>query len=496
MAAGRQSVLGKRESYKHDSVKEFQYSKYDDSLAKEDREEGEILVDGDEALPPPEKRRKFSPIVWDLAEKKAKISSNDRVTHVAESLSRSPVDEQSAEEKGVLSEFSLNSSCVVDESDMQGWNITKSKWASDDLSPMGDDDKYKQDKRSLSSEDGGCSGSTITRSDVDDEVSDSPSDSFENSDLMHVQRNFNMCQSCRTVSEFEMIKKINEGTYGVVYKAKDKRTGETVALKKVKMEKEREGFPMSALREMNILLSLDHPSIVDVKEVVVDDDDKDDGTYMVMEHMQYDLKQLMEVRTQPFSMGEIKSFMKQLLEGVKYLHDNWILHRDLKTSNILLNKEGKLKICDFGMSRQYGSPLKPYTSLVVTLWYRAPELLLGAKKYSKAIDMWSLGCIMAELFSREPLFRGKTEIEQLDKIFRTLGTPDEKIWPGFSKLPGSKAKFVKQRCSMLRMKFPAASFTGLPVLSESGFDLLSKLLAYDPDKRISAEAALQHDWFQ
>jgi cell division cycle 2-like protein len=167
-----------------------------------------------------------------------------------------------------------------------------------------------------------------------------------------------------------MIKKINEGTYGVVYKANDKKTGEIVALKKVKMEMERDGFPMTALREMNILLSLDHPSIVDVKEVVVDDDDCDDGTYMVMEHMQYDLKQLMEAKTQPFSMGEIKSFMKQLLEGVKYLHDNWILHRDLKTSNILLNKDGHLKICDFGMSRQYGSPLKQYTSLVVTLWYR------------------------------------------------------------------------------------------------------------------------------
>ncbi|GAU44990.1 hypothetical protein TSUD_184910 [Trifolium subterraneum] len=389
----------------------------------------------------------------------------------------------------------MNSSCVDEESDMQGWNITKSKWASDDLSPMVDD-KYKHHKRSSSSEVGGSSDSTITRSDVDEEDSDSPSDSFENSGVMHMQRNFNMCQSCRSVSEFEMIKKINEGTYGVVYKAKDKKTGEIVALKKVKMEMERDGFPMTALREMNILLSLDHPSIVDVKEVVVDDDDCDDGTYMVMEHMQYDLKQLMEAKTQPFSMGEIKSFMKQLLEGVKYLHDNWILHRDLKTSNILLNKDGHLKICDFGMSRQYGSPLKQYTSLVVTLWYRAPELLLGAKKYSKAIDMWSVGCIMAELLSKEPLFKGKTEIEQIDKIFRTLGTPDEKIWPGLSKLPGSKANFVKQRCSMLRMKFPAASFTGLPVLSESGFDLLNKLLAYDPEKRISAEAALQHDWFR
>ncbi|CAI8609780.1 unnamed protein product [Vicia faba] len=165
MAAGRQSVLGRRESYKHDSVKEFEDYKFDSS-AKDDREEGEILVDGDEALPPPEKRRKFSPIVWDPAEKQAKISSKDGVTRVAESLARSPVDEHSPEGKGVLSE----SSCVVDESDMQGWNITKSKWASHDLSPMGDDDKYKQGKRSSSLEVGGSSSSTITRSDFDDEL--------------------------------------------------------------------------------------------------------------------------------------------------------------------------------------------------------------------------------------------------------------------------------------------------------------------------------------
>ncbi|XP_012567400.1 uncharacterized protein [Cicer arietinum] len=494
MAAGRQSVLGKRESYEHGSVKEFGYCK-NDSFRKEDREEGEILVDGDEVLLPSEKRRKFSPVIWDLAEKDSKISLKDKVNHAAKSLYRSPVDEQCPEGNGVLGASSENSSGLDEESDMQGWNIMKSRWASDGLSPIGDDDKYKQHRDSSSSEVGGCSGSTIARSDVDEEVCDSPSNSSEDGGFMLGQRNFNMCQSCRSVSEFEMINKINEGTYGVVYKAKDKKTGEIVALKKVKMNIEREGFPMSALREMNILLSLNHPSIVDVKEVVVDDEDCDDGTYMVMEHMQYDLKQLMEVKTQPLSIGEIKSFMKQLLEGVKYLHDNWILHRDLKTSNILLNKDGQLKICDFGMSRQYGSPLKPYTPLVVTLWYRAPELLLGAKKYSKAIDMWSVGCIMGELFSKVPLFKGKTEIEQLDKIFRTLGTPDEKIWPGLSKLPGSKANFVKQRCSMLRMKFPAASFTGLPVLSELGYDLLNKLLAYDPEKRITAEAALQHDWF-
>ncbi|XP_015882342.3 uncharacterized protein LOC107418181 isoform X1 [Ziziphus jujuba] len=309
------------------------------------------------------------------------------------------------------------------------------------------------------------------------------------------QRQINMLQGCRSVFEYEKLNKINEGTYGVVYKAKDKKTGEIVALKKVKMDIDRDGdgFPMSSLREINILLSLNHPSIVGVKEVVMGDLD---SIFMVMEYMEYDLKGLMEAMNQPFSIGEVKWLMLQLLEGIECLHGNWVLHRDLKTSNILLNKEGELKICDFGLSRQYGSPLKPYTPLVVTLWYRAPEILLGARQYSTAIDMWSVGCIMAEMVAKEPLFRGKTEVDQLDKIFKTLGTPNETVWPGFSKLPGAKAKFVRQPFNTLRKKFPAASFTGSPVLSDLGFDLLSKLLTYDPEKRITVEDALNHDWFR
>lgn len=182
------------------------------------------------------------------------------------------------------------------------------------------------------------------------------------------QRSVNMLQGCRSVDEFERLNKIDEGTYGVVYRAQDKKTGEIVALKKVKMEKEREGFPLTSLREINILLSFHHPSIVDVKEVVVGSNL--DSIFMVMEYMEHDLKALMETMKQPFSPSEVKCLMLQLFEGVKYLHDNWVLHRDLKTSNLLLNNRGELKICDFGLARQYGSPLKPYTHLVVTLWYR------------------------------------------------------------------------------------------------------------------------------
>lgn len=209
---------------------------------------------------------------------------------------------------------------------------------------------------------GGTSGHTDTDSEEDRYSRDTPEPAAP------PQRSVNMLQGCRSVDEFERLNKIDEGTYGVVFRAKDKKTGEIVALKKVKMEKEREGFPLTSLREINILLSFDHPSIVDVKEVVVGS--SLDSIFMVMEYMEHDLKALMETKKQPFSQSEVKCLMLQLLEGVKYLHDNWVLHRDLKTSNLLLNNRGELKICDFGLARQYGSPLKPYTHLVVTLWYR------------------------------------------------------------------------------------------------------------------------------
>jgi len=267
-----------------------------------------------------------------------------------------------------------------------------------------------------------------------------------------------------------------------------------VALKKVKMEKEKGGFPMTSLREINVLLSFHHPSVVDVKEVVVGN--MLDNIFMVMEYMEHDLKGLMETMKQPFSQSEVKCLMLQLFDGVKYLHDNWVLHRDLKTSNLLLNNRGELKICDFGLARQYGDPLKEYTHEVVTLWYRAPELLLGARKYSTAIDMWSLGCIMAEFLAKEPLFPGKSVLDEIDKIFKTLGTPNEKIWPDFVKLPGVRCNFTKQPFNRLREKFPATAFAGRPTLSEKGFDLLNRLLTYDPSKRITAEEALDHEWFR
>uniref|UniRef100_A0A8C1ZSU7 cyclin-dependent kinase n=1 Tax=Cyprinus carpio TaxID=7962 RepID=A0A8C1ZSU7_CYPCA len=295
-------------------------------------------------------------------------------------------------------------------------------------------------------------------------------------------------QGCRSVEEFQCLNRIEEGTYGVVYRAKDKKTDEIVALKRLKMEKEKEGFPITSLREINTILKAQHPNIVTVREIVVGSNM--DKIYIVMNYVEHDLKSLMETMKQPFLPGEVKTLMIQLLRGVRHLHDNWILHRDLKTSNLLLSHKGILKIGDFGLAREYGSPLKPYTPVVVTLWYRSPDLLLGAKEYSTAVDMWSVGCIFGELLTQKPLFPGKSEIDQINKVFKDLGSPSEKIWPGYSELPAvKKMTFTEYPYNNLRKRFGA-------LLSDQGFDLMNKFLTYCPAKRISADEALKHEYFR
>ncbi|KAM6296403.1 cyclin-dependent kinase 11B isoform 10-T10 [Aegotheles albertisi] len=295
-------------------------------------------------------------------------------------------------------------------------------------------------------------------------------------------------QGCRSVEEFQCLNRIEEGTYGVVYRAKDKKTDEIVALKRLKMEKEKEGFPITSLREINTILKAQHLNIVTVREIVVGSNM--DKIYIVMNYVEHDLKSLMETMKQPFLPGEVKTLMIQLLRGVKHLHDNWILHRDLKTSNLLLSHSGILKVGDFGLAREYGSPLKPYTPVVVTLWYRAPELLLGAKEYSTAIDMWSVGCIFGELLTQKPLFPGKSEIDQINKVFKDLGTPSEKIWPGYNELPAvKKMTFTEYPYNNLRKRFGA-------LLSDQGFDLMNNFLTYYPARRITAEDGLKHEYFR
>ena len=217
-----------------------------------------------------------------------------------------------------------------------------------------------------------------------------------------------------------------------------------------------------------------------------------DKIYIVMDYVEHDLKSLMETmkkKKQSFSIPEVKTLIIQLLRAVHHLHDNWILHRDLKTSNLLLSHKGILKVGDFGLAREYGSPLKCYTPIVVTLWYRAPELLLGIKEYSTAIDVWSVGCIFGELLGMDAMFPGKSDIDQLNRIFKILGTPSNKIWPGYSQLPVvRKTQFAEYPYNHLREIYNNR-------LSDEGFKLMNRFLTYNPAARIKCNEALEHKYF-
>lgn len=193
---------------------------------------------------------------------------------------------------------------------------------------------------------------------------------------------------------------------------------------------------------------------------------------------------------EPFLASEVKTLLRQLVSGVSYLHDNWILHRDLKTSNLLLNNRGQLKIADFGMARYVGDPAPQLTQLVVTLWYRAPELLLGATTYGRAVDMWSVGCIFGELLTREPLLQGRNEVDELSKIFELCGIPTDETWPSFRRLPNARSLRLPKSSpgSIIRARFP--------LLTAAGVALLNGLLTLDPERRLSAKEVLAHEYFR
>ncbi|CAF1074467.1 unnamed protein product [Rotaria sordida] len=307
----------------------------------------------------------------------------------------------------------------------------------------------------------------------------------------HQQLNFFLncptIRGCRYVDEYQFLSHIGEGTYGTVFRARERKTGKIVALKRLKIKTE-QCFPITFLREIYCSSKSQHENIIIIREVLVGN--HLNQFYMVMDYVEHDLKSLMTYTMQrPFSIGEVKTLMLQLLSGVNHLHNNWIIHRDLKTANLLLNNQGILKIGDFGLAREYSTPLKPYTPLVVTLWYRAPELLLGIKEYSTAIDIWSVGAIFGELLLMAPLFPGQSEMDQLNAIFKDLGTPNTQIWPEYNTLPLTrKISFTNYPYNRLQARFDTT-------LSKECFDLLNKFLIYDPSKRISAEAALKHQFF-
>ena len=248
-----------------------------------------------------------------------------------------------------------------------------------------------------------------------------------------------------------MLGKLGEGTFGEVHRAVHRRNGAVVALKKILMHNEKDGFPITALREIKLLKELSHVNILRLTEMAVERN-KGEGRkkavlYMVTPYMDHDLSGLLDNPDVQFTVPQIKCYMLQLLEGLRYLHESKILHRDMKAANLLINNKGILQIGDFGLARHYDEPpplpgrgggeaFRDYTALVVTRWYRPPELLLSLRKYTTSIDMWGAGCVFGEMFKRKPILTGTSDLNQAHIIFDLVGSPTEENMPGWSSLPG------------------------------------------------------------
>ncbi|KHJ89621.1 kinase domain protein [Oesophagostomum dentatum] len=314
--------------------------------------------------------------------------------------------------------------------------------------------------------------------------------------------------ACRSVNEFQKLNRIGEGTYGIVYRAKDTRSGQIVALKKVRVDSKMSaqvGISDSALREIVLLKRLRHENIVELKEVAVSRDPQ--GMFLVMEYCEQDLAKLLDEMVHPFTEPQVKCLMQQLFRALNYMHTHYVLHRDLKVSNLLLTSHGILKVADFGLARVFGEPDMSMTPRVITLWlavliatffihplciavlrYRCPELLFGSKTQTTGIDQWAAGCILGELLLHRPLLPGKSDMEQIDKIISLLGTPTTKIWPELESMPLLENFTLKtQPFNNVKVVFESASV--------SAIDLLNALFMYDPKKRISAADALAHPFF-
>lgn len=292
-----------------------------------------------------------------------------------------------------------------------------------------------------------------------------------------------MRKDVNPMEKYERLEKLGEGTYGIVYKAKNLENDVLCALKSIRLESVEEGVPCTAIREISLLQELDHPCIVKLYEVV----HEEKKLTLVFEYLDQDLKQYLDERGGKMPHSKIKSFMYQMLKGVQVCHVQRILHRDLKPQNLLINKAGSLKLADFGLARAFGIPVRQFSHEVVTLWYRAPDVLLGSQKYSTPIDLWSAGCIFAEMVTGRPLFPGRDAKDELLKIFKILGTPRVADWPAMEDLPEYSEDFPT---------FPAQELENVvPGLCEAGYDLLKNLLKYDPKERLTADQALRHPYF-
>lgn len=305
---------------------------------------------------------------------------------------------------------------------------------------------------------------------------------------------------------------IGQGAYGIVYRGTRNATGETVAIKRIPFADSTPegGVPCNVIREISLLRELEHPNVVKLLDIIQTQSSNSGaaaasgsaGLYLVFEYVAHDLKTFMDQNQTSDDISErvglppltTKSFMKQILAGVGYCHTYRILHRDLKPHNLLISADGQhVKLADFGLARLSAIPNGPYTFEVVTLWYRAPELLLGANRYSTSVDVWSIGCIFAEMATGMPLFPGRSDIDQLFKIFQRRGTPTADVWPAVTRLPHYNPEFPQWRERPITEYLPLDSATLHN--PHQGVDLLTKLLQYDPERRIACKTALQHPYF-
>ncbi|XP_053462728.1 cyclin-dependent kinase 9-like [Nycticebus coucang] len=306
------------------------------------------------------------------------------------------------------------------------------------------------------------------------------------------------CPFCDEVTKYEKLAKIGQGTYGVVFKAKHRQTGRKVALKKVLMDNQQAGFPITALREIKILQLLKHENVVNLIEICRSKPSPNNGwrgsIYLVLDLCEHDLAGLLGNVLVKFTLSEIKRVMQMLLNGLYYLHRNKILHRDMKAANVLITRDGVLKLADFGLARAFSlaknrQPNR-YTNRVVTLWYRPPELLLGARDYGPPIDLWGAGCIMAEMWIRSPIMQGHTEQHQLALISQLCGSITPEVWPNVDRheLYG-KLELVKGQKRKVKDRLRPY------VRDPHALDLIDKLLVLDPAQRVDSDDALDHDFF-
>ncbi|KAL5843672.1 hypothetical protein ACOSQ4_009630 [Xanthoceras sorbifolium] len=287
----------------------------------------------------------------------------------------------------------------------------------------------------------------------------------------------------KSAEAYDKLDKVGQGTYSNVYKARDRDTGKIVALKKVKFDTSEPESVKFMAREIMILQKLDHPNVVKLEGLATSR--MQYSLYLVFEFMQSDLSRIITRPEGRLTEPQVKCYMHQLLSGLQHCHDRGILHRDIKGSNLLIDKDGMLKIADFGLANSFSPNQKrPLTSRVVTLWYRAPELLLGSTNYGVGIDLWSAGCLLAEMFAGRPIMPGRTEVEQLHKIFKLCGSPPEDYWKKLKLSTTFRPPHYRPRLFEVFGEFP-----------ESSLGLLSTLLALDPAKRGSASLALQNEFF-